>query len=198
MKRSLPPMNASTAALNPKVSAKPSAATRGASARRAGASFEGAIEDELDALVLAGRVAHYLRIDARKIESKGVVKARIPSACDFVGVLPGAVAFCIEAKSTADGDVWATEAHAEAARRGRDPALTDNQRAQLNAYVAVGAVAILAVRKGGRAEFVRWGDVRAGSDGRLAWERSVRSVREALSQPRAMRDRDTSPDASRK
>ncbi len=180
MKRSLPPMNASTAALNPGLAPKASAATRGASARRGGASFEDAIEKELDALVVTGAVADYLRIDARKVERKGKVIARIPSACDFVGLLAGGRGFCVEAKSTAKGDVWATETHAEAAGRGRDPALTERQQAQLNAYSKGGGVAVLAVKRGGREEFVRWADVRALPDGRLAWERSAASVREAI------------------
>lgn len=173
-------MNASTAALNPHVTTVVGARS-GATAKRAGTTFEDAVAGELEALRREGKVAAYSRHDARKVESGGVVKGRIPGACDFSGILPnGARGFCIEVKSTAKGDVWTTREHAKAAKRERDPALTAEQHAQLLAYAKAGGVALLAARVAGVVSVVRWQDVVVERSGRLRWTKAFRTVRAVL------------------
>ena len=176
----LPPMNASTAALNPHVG-QAGSVKGGTGAKRSGTSFEDAIAAELKALHQQGKVAAYSRHDARKIESKGVVKGRVPGACDFSGILPnGARGFCIEVKSTAKGGVWVSREHATAAKRSREPALTGEQLAQLRDYVRADGLAFLAARVAGVVSVVQWQDVTVAKDGRLTWQKAHGTVREAL------------------
>lgn len=179
MTRALPPMNASTAALNPHVA--PASGKRGTSAKLAGTTFEDVIAAELETLRLTGKVAAYSRHDARKIERAGVVTGRVPGACDFSGILPnGARGFVIEVKSTVKGDVWITREHAKAAKRARDPALTSEQHAQLVVYTKAGGIALLAAKQGDRVSIVQWADVRVDARGALWWVHFAESVAAAL------------------
>lgn len=157
----------------------------GASAKAGGDSWEHEVAGALAALTASGAVAHHLRHDAKKIERAERVVGRVPAACDFAGVLASARAFCVECKSAKSGAVYASRAHALAARRSRAPAFTDEQRAQLDAYERVGAPALVAVRLGDARFLARWRDVSGAASldaaALAAWPwRGGRALAEAL------------------
>lgn len=165
-RRAAATLPASILKINPHLAATAGGADPAAcGSQKNGARWEDEVEGGLQALFAANVVASYQRHDARKIERKGVVVGRIPGASDFTGILASGVGFCVECKSTASarGAIHASPEHAEAARRARDPALTTEQRTQLDAYLRAGCPALLAARVGALRAFVPWAEVRGAA-----------------------------------
>lgn len=146
---------------NPGLAAKRASSTKsGRTAQARGSAWENDVEGALDSLMfmLADRtVEHYRRTDARKVERGGQVIARIPTGCDYLGILAqrhGGLGFVIECKS---GDViYATKEHAALARHPRAPAITPEQRKELDAYMRAGCPALLGVRSRGIETLLSW------------------------------------------
>lgn len=137
---------------------------RGRKAQRNGASLEREVETALELLCARGVVAWYGHAEPGTVFVGGELRHTSVGGCDWYGVLAGGRAFVVECKR--GRRIY----RAKGLGPDRAPCIAAHQAAQLTAYAAAGAVALLAVDRGEGLRWVQWTDATWTAGGALASE----------------------------